>query len=249
MNIGIIGAGEIGGTLIRQYAKAGHKVKMTNASGIEKLRGLAMETGAVPVALADVVKDVNVIVISIPLMKVTELPKNLFDNLPADITVVDTGNYYPMRDGVIEDIELGMPESVWVSNKIQRPVVKAYNNLFYRSLLYAGRAKGDASRVALPVAGDDKQSRDIVSILVGDSGFDAYAYGPLGDSWKQQPGSPVYCTDLTLPQLTASLAKAKKELLPARRELGLKYILSHDSEKWKENVAYNREIYESDLVG
>ena len=247
MKIGIIGAGEIGGTLIRQYTKAGHSVKMVNSSGIEKLRSLATETGALPVTFADVVTDVHVIVISIPLVRMAELPKNLFKNIPAETTVVDTGNYYPMRDGIIEDIENGMPESVWVSNQIQHPVIKAYNNIFYRSLLYSGRTKADASRFALPVAGDDKQSKDIVSVLIDDSGFDALDYGSLQDSWKQQPGSPVYCTDLTLPQLKKSLAKARKELLPERRELGLKYILSHDREQWRENVEYNREIYESEL--
>ena len=51
MKIGIIGAGEIGGTLIRQYSRAGHSVKMANASGTEKLKSLALETGASAVTL------------------------------------------------------------------------------------------------------------------------------------------------------------------------------------------------------
>jgi 8-hydroxy-5-deazaflavin:NADPH oxidoreductase len=72
-------------------------------------------------------------------------------------------------------------------------------------------------------------------------------YGSLQDSWRQQPGSAVYCTDLTLPQLKKSIAKSRKELLPERRELGLKYIMSHDPELWMENVKHNRKIYESDL--
>lgn len=66
MKIGIIGAGQIGGTLIRQYSKAGHDVKMTNSSGIAKLKGLASETGAIAVTLTEVVNDVDVIVVSIP---------------------------------------------------------------------------------------------------------------------------------------------------------------------------------------
>jgi hypothetical protein len=102
-------------------------------------------------------------------------------------------------------------------------------------------------RVALPIAGDDKQSKDLVSILVDDSGFDSLDYGSLEDSWRQQPGSPVYCTDLTLPQLKKSIKKTRKELLPERRELGLKYILKHDPELWMDNVKHNRTIYESDL--
>jgi predicted dinucleotide-binding enzyme len=218
---------------------------MTNASGIEKLKSLALETGASAVALAEVITDVDVIVITIPLIGILALPQHLFKNTSANTTIIDTCNYYPIRDGRIEDIENGMPESVWVSNQLQRPVIKAYNNIFYRSLVHSGLPKSAASRLALPISGDDKQSKDLVSILVDDSGFDSLYCGSLQDSWRQQPGSPVYCTDLTLPQLKKSIEKARKELLPQRRELGLKFILTHDRELWMDNVKYNRIIYES----
>jgi len=247
MKIGIIGAGEMGGTLIRQYSRAAHSVKMANSSGTEKLKSLALETGASAVKLTEVVTDVDVIVITIPLIGILKLPQHLFKNTSASTTVIDTCNYYPIRDGIIEDIEDGMPESVWVSNQLQRPVIKAYNSILYRSLVNSGLPKGAVSRLALPIAGDDKQSKDLVSILVDDSGFDSLDYGSLQDSWRQQPGSPVYCTDLTLPQLKKSIEKARKELLPGRRELGLKFILNHDPELWMDNVKHNRQIYESDL--
>jgi len=248
MKIGFIGAGEIGGTLIRQYSRVGHSVKMANSGGNEKLKSLAAQTGASPVMITDVVSDIDVVVISIPLNAIPKLPKDLFENASPNITIIDTCNYYPIRDGIIKDIEDGMPESVWVSNQIQRPVIKAYNNILYRSLVNSGRPKGVPSRLALPVSGDDKQSKEVVTILVNDSGFDSLAYGPLQNSWRQQPGSPVYCTDLNLIQLKTSIEKAQKELLPERRELGLKYILNHDPERWIEIVKYNRTIYESDLV-
>jgi len=247
MKIGIIGAGEMGGTLIRQYSKAGHSVKMANSSGAEKLKNIALETGASAVTLTEVVTDVDVIVITIPLIGIIKLPQLLIKNTSANTTIIDTCNYYPIRDGIIEDIEDGMPESVWVSNQLQRPVIKAYNNILYRSLVNSGLAKGTTSRIALPISGDDKQSKDLVSILVDDSGFDSLDYGSLQDSWRQQPGSPVYCTDLTLTQLKKSIEKVRKELLPERRELGLKFILKHDPELWMDNVKYNRIIYESDL--
>lgn len=247
MKIGFIGAGEIGGTLIRQYSRAGHNVKMANSSGIEKLKSLALETGASAVKLAEVVTDVDVIVVTIPLIGILKLPQDLFRNTSASTTIIDTCNYYPIRDGRIEDIEDGMPESVWVSNQLQRPVIKAYNNILYRSLVNSGLPRGSASRVALPISGDDKQSKDLVSILVDDSGFDSFDYGSLNDSWRQQPGSPVYCTDLTLAQLTKSSEKVRRELLPQRRELGLKFILKHDPEQWMDIVEYNRIIYESDF--
>ncbi len=247
MKIGFIGAGEMGGTLIRQYSRAGHNVKMANSSGIEKLKSLALETGASAVKLADVVTDIDVIVITIPLIGILKLPQHLFKNTSANTPIIDTCNYYPIRDGIIKDIEDGMPESVWVSNQLQRPVIKAYNSILYRSLVNSGLPKGAAARLALPIAGDNKESKDLVSILVDDSGFDSLDYGSLQDSWRQQPGSPVYCTDLTLSQLKKSIEKARKELLPERRELGLKFILNHDPELWMDAVKYNRIIYESDL--
>jgi 8-hydroxy-5-deazaflavin:NADPH oxidoreductase len=246
MKIGIIGAGQIGATLIRQYTTAGHRVKVANSSGPEKLKSLALETGASPVTLEEVVNDVDVIVITIPLIGILKLPKDLFKKTPADTPIIDTCNYYPIRDGLIEEIENGMPESVWVRNHIQRSVTKVYNSIFYGSLVNSVLPKGTPSRLALPVSGDDKNSKDLASILVNDSGFDSLDSGSLQDSWKQQPGSPVYCTDLTLNQLKKSIAKAKKELLPERRELGLAYIMKH-GEQWRDCVIYNRKIYESVL--
>lgn len=247
MNIGIIGAGEIGGTLVRHYTNAGHQVKITNASGVEKLKNIAKETGASPVGIFDAVSDVDVIVISIPYFAVRNLPKGLFDKVSHDTTIVDTGNYYPIVSGVIQELEDGMNESVWVSRQIGRPVVKAYNSIFYRSLEQSGLPEGHAGRIALPIAGDDKKSKQIVGSLLNDSGFDYYDYGTLEDSWRQQPGSPVYCTDLTLAQVKKSISKSRKEILPERRELGLKHIIDLGAEQWRQLVELNREIYESDL--
>lgn len=247
MNIGIIGAGEIGGTLTRHYTKAGHKVKVANASGIEKLKSLAKETGALPVALADVVTDVDVIVISIPFFAVRNLPKDLFEKVRDDVPIVDTCNYYPIVSGTIQEVVDGMHESIWVTNQIGRPVIKAYNSIFYRSLMHSGLREGDSSRLALPIAGDDRKSKQIVAGLINDSGFDPYDHGSLSDSWRQEPGSPVYCTDLTLEQTKRSLTKARKEVLPKRRELGLKHIMDLGPGRWKELVQLNRQIYESEL--
>jgi 8-hydroxy-5-deazaflavin:NADPH oxidoreductase len=247
MKIGIIGAGEIGATLVRQYTKAGHQVKVTNATGPEKLKALVAETGASAVMVKDVVTDVDVIVVSISSVAVTTLPKDLFKNVPENIPVVDTCNYYPIVSGSIQAVLDGMPESVWVANQIQRPVIKTYNSIFYRSLLHSGLPKGAPSRIALPISGDDKQAKDVVSILVNDSGFDSLDCGSLQDSWRQQPGSPVYCTDLTLAQLKNSIGTAKKEILPERRELGLKSIMSIGPEKWQALVEINRKVYESRL--
>jgi predicted dinucleotide-binding enzyme len=247
MDIGIIGAGEIGGTLARHYTKAGHRVKIANASGIDKLKDIAKETGSSPVELANVGADVDVIVISIPYFAVLNLPSGMFDNVNHNAVIIDTCNYYPVVSGLIQEVVHGMNESVWVARQIGRPVVKAYNSIFYRSLVQSGLPEGHPSRVALSVSGDDKRSKEIVAGLINESGFDSYDQGTLQDSWRQQPGSPVYCTDLTLEQSMRSVSKARKELLPERRELGLKHIIELGAERWRDLVQINRSIYESDL--
>jgi predicted dinucleotide-binding enzyme len=248
MKIGIIGAGQIGGTLIRQFTKAGHKVKMTNSTGPGKLKDLALETGASGVSLMDVVTDVDVIVLTIPMIGILKLPQHLLTNVSTTTAIIDTCNYYPIRDGIIEEVENGMPESVWVSNQLQRPVVKAYNSILAGSLMQSGLSKDSPSRIALPVSGDNKKSKDLVSTLINDSGFDSLDIGNLQDSWRQQPGSPAYCTDLTLTQLKKNIAKAKKEVLPARREIALRFILEQGQKPWIDTVKNNREVYQTDLA-
>jgi len=245
MNIGVIGAGEMGGTLAKHYTRAGHTVKIANRHDVEKLERLALETGAIVTSSAEVVKEVDVLVICVPMKNIPELARHLSGQISSKIIIVDTGNYYPIRDGRIEEIENGLPESVWVSNQLQMPVIKTYNTILYRSLLYSGVNSREARRVALPISGDDKNAKMVVSGLMNDSGFDSWDIGTLQDSWRQQPGSPVYCTDLTLSELKKSVVTARRELLPGRRELGLKYILTHSPQEWKENVEHNREIYES----
>ena len=252
MKIGIIGAGQIGQTLIRQYTRAGHTVKITNASGAEKLKGLVSETGASAVTLTNVVTDLDVLVLSIPMIEIPKLPKELLSDASPDTAIIDTCNYYPIRDGIIEAIENGMPESVWVANQLQRPVIKVYNSIFAGSLIASAAPRSTSTRIALPVSGDDKRAKAVVSGLVDESGFDALDAGSLQDSWRQQPGSPVYCTDLTLAQLERSLKKARREVLPERRELGLALILKQDPalwmDWWVDCVKHNRVIYESELA-
>src|SRR5215213_1063471 len=139
-----------------------------------------------------------------------------------------------------------MPESIWVTNQLQQPVVKAYNSVLAGSLVQAGLPEGSASRIALPISGDDKKSKDMVSTLINDSGFDSLDIGSLEDSWRQQPGSPAYCTDLTLAQLKKNITKAKKEVLAERREIALKFILKQN-QHWMDTVKNNRVVYETDL--
>jgi 8-hydroxy-5-deazaflavin:NADPH oxidoreductase len=196
MEIGIIGAGNIGGALTRRFTAVGHNVKIANSRGPQTLEKLAAETGATPVDVRDAVKGVDVIVVTIPEKHVEDLPKGLFAEVPDSVAVVDTGNYYPrQRDGRIEAIETGTLESEWVERQIGHPVIKAFNNIYAEHLLKNGKPQGAPGRIALPVAGDDERAKQTVMQLIDEIGFQPIDAGGLRDSWRQQPGSPVYAND------------------------------------------------------
>jgi predicted dinucleotide-binding enzyme len=170
MRIGIIGAGNIGGTLARHLAKLGHRVSIANSRGPESLTALAAEIGATPVSVVDAVKAGEVVIVSIPQKAVAELPRGLFANVPGSVVVVDTGNYYPeLRDGRIDAIEGGMLDSRWVAQQLGRPVIKAFNNILAKSLLEKGVPRGTRGRIALSVAGDSSDAKSAVLRLVDES--------------------------------------------------------------------------------
>lgn len=212
MKIGIIGAGQIGGTLTRRLTTLGHEVFVANSRGPETLARLGAETGATPVSATDAARLGELVVVTIPEARVRDLPQDLFARTPAGVPVVDTGNYYPrQRDGRIDEIENGMPESRWVERQIGRPVIKAFNNIAARSLMERGRPAGAPDRIGLPVAGDDPAAKWIVMQLVDQLGFDAVDAGGLDESWRQQPGTPVYVKDLTAEGVRRALSQASRE--------------------------------------
>jgi hypothetical protein len=218
MKIGIIGAGQIGSTLTRRLAALGHQVLVANSRGPASLSELARATGATAVTAEEAARGVEVVVVTIPLKNVPQLPKSLFADLPKGAAVVDTCNYYPrQRDGRIAAIEAGLPESRWVESELGRPVIKAFNNIYARHLSELGRPKGAPGRIALPVAGDDAAAKAVVMRLIDALGFDPVDAGGLDESWRQQPGSPVYSRDFDADGVRRALAEASPGRTPAWR--------------------------------
>lgn len=216
MKIGIIGIGYIGKTLVRKLS-AEHTVLMANSRGPDSLKELAEETGAAAVTSQEAVKGVDVVILSVPLAKVPQM-KEIFAHAAPEIVVADTSNYYPGRDGSIEALDTGQVESLWVSEQVGQAVVKAWNNIFWGSLMTKGKPKGAEGRVALSVAGDDAKAKEIVMGLVEETGFDAIDLGSLEDSWRQQPGTPGYCNDLGAEELRHALANADRASAPGTRD-------------------------------
>lgn len=243
MKFGIIGAGTIGSIISKKLVKNGHDVKVADARGIEHLEG--KELAGTPVLIEDVITNIEVLIISLPL---TALPsiRNIIEQVGEEVIVVDTSNYYPSRDQKIAEIENGMVESDWVSNQLGKPIIKAFNNLLAHTLENEGTPEGTSGRIAMAIAGNDVSQKQIIMNVVNQLGFDTVDSGSLSDSWRQQPGTPAYCTELTKEELTKALEKANKEKAPFLRDKVIeKLSASNFPLANKDIVNMNREIYNS----
>ncbi|MBB5782772.1 NADPH-dependent F420 reductase [Nonomuraea jabiensis] len=190
--LGLIGSGMIGGTVARLAVAAGIDVVLSNSRGPETLADLVAELGehATAATPAEAARAGDLVVATIPL--------HAYDRLPAaDLagkTVIDTMNYYPDRDGDIPELSGGTLTSTAL---VQRHlagahVVKAFNNIDFHRLLTLARPAGVPDRSALPVAGDDEGAKAQVARLLDALGYDAVDIGTIADSWRIQPGTPVY---------------------------------------------------------
>lgn len=218
MKIGVIGTGSMGGVIIRKLRAANHDLKIANSRGAESLKEFATEVGAKAVEIEDVVEDVDVVFLAIPNKNLPELPQGLFEKVKPGTVAIDTLNYYPFRDGLIDDLENGIVESEWVSKLINYPVVKSFNTMFAHSMIRNEPSSGSGQRVALPISGDESKSKEVVAKLIDSIGYDPVDVGSIAESWRQQAGSPIYCTDLTKKEILYWCPKTKRDLLAERRE-------------------------------
>jgi len=223
MKIGIIGAGTIGETLAKKLSKNGHQIFIANSRGPHTI-GFTDNEGIKAVELRDVTKNVDLVIISIPFAKVAELPKDLFSELDKNVPVIETTNYFPFRDGLIEELENGKPHSEWVSEQIGRPVVKAINNIVTHSFRKYGQPSETPGRIALTVSSDKEEWKKIAFQIIDETGFDSFDAGTIADSWRQQPGSPPYCTDLTIDEMKDTIVKSDKKQTIINREISTQKI-------------------------
>jgi 8-hydroxy-5-deazaflavin:NADPH oxidoreductase len=213
VKIGIIGAGFIGGTLTRRLAELGHEVKVSNSRDPETLAELAAETGATAVWAADAATDADLVILSIPQKNVPDLAPGIVSAARPGAPIIETNNYYPkQRDGLIAAIEAGQTESSWVAEQINaEPVYKVFNGIYWKRLLENGLPRGTEGRIALPIAGPEGPAKKIVFDLIDELGFDPVDGGTLEESWRQQPGTPVYGKDFPAGATIAALAEASPE--------------------------------------
>ena len=242
MRFGSIGAGSIGSIISKKLVKNGHDIKIADARGMEHLEG--KDIAGTPVPVENAIKDIEVLIISLPTKAIPSI-RNIINQVGEEVIIVDTSNYYPFRDDKIEEIENGMVESVWVSNQLGRPVIKAFNNLLAYTLENEGTCEDSSGRIAMAVAGNDPAQKQVVMDVVNELGFDVVDSGSLSDSWRQQPGTPAYCTELTRDELTKALKKANKEKAPLSRDKVIENFAQEKDVEFshKDVVNLNREIY------
>lgn len=245
MKIGILGTGHIGEVLVPRLSAAGHEVKVANSRGPETINTDILVNGARPVTAEDAASGVDVVILSIPLIRIPDMAP-LISALPEDTVVIDTSNYYPSRDDHIAAIDEGQVESLWVADQLGRRIAKAWNAISSPSFADKDKPAGDPDRIAILIAADRDEDRRVTMTLVDDTGFDAVDAGSLAESWRQQPGSPVYCTDLQRDEILPAIAAAEKERLPKRRDIVGQIIAERFGSVYPDGdqlVRINRTIY------
>lgn len=202
MRIGIIGVGNIGGTLARHFVRVGHELAVSNSRGPETLGDLVAELGerARAVTPQEAVEFGEIVAVSVPFGRYRELPAVGAEGK----VVIDTNNYYPNRDGHFEELDSDLTTSSELLQAHMRSarVVKAFNAIYFAHLRDLGRSAGDPERIAIPISGDDEEAKRTVAELIDEIGFDAVDMGTLAEGGRRhQPGTPVYTADLQAPKL------------------------------------------------
>jgi predicted dinucleotide-binding enzyme len=204
LKIGIIGTGEIGGTLARLWVAAGHEV-LVSSRHPDQLKGLAAALG--PRARVGTPRDAavfgEVVVVSVPYGALPQVGHDLKAELAGKI-VLDTCNPYPSRDG-----EMAV-EARRLSTGVADPqflpgvrLVRAFNAINSGDLASEAHRAGEP--IAIPLAGDDAQALAVAQRLVRDAGFAPVVVGPLSRAREFDVGTSVYTRLLTAPQLRQAL--------------------------------------------
>lgn len=243
MKIAVIGAGAIGGNLARRLSNAGHEVLIADARGPEVVASEVLEAGVLAVEIDAAVQGRDVIVLSVPFSVQPDLA-TLVATASEETVIVDTSNYYPFMMGPVVAVDNGQVESEWSQEKLRRPIVKAWNAALAATQQTQGLPKGSPNRIAIPVAADSAEARAAVMQLVDDTGFDPFDAGVIAESWRQQPGTPAYCTELGLEELGKALAAAEKHKAPATRDRLMEHFGSlNETPSREETVAINRSAH------
>lgn len=208
MKIGIIGAGFVGRGVAKQAIKAGHQVMLSNSRGPQTLFSLKPMIGCETGTATEAAIFGEIVIIAVPLTAIGQLPVAEL----AGKAVIDAVNYYPERDGQVAELDQQTTTtSEYLAGFLpQSKITKAFNAIQMTDLETDGLPAGDPERRALPLAGDDKATKQIIISLYDAFGFDAVDAGALSEGWRFQRAMPSYCVRMTKAELEGVLAQARR---------------------------------------
>jgi predicted dinucleotide-binding enzyme len=204
LKIGIIGAGRIGGALGEHWVKAGHEVMLASRHP-ENLKDLAARLG--PRARVGTPRDAaafgDVVLVSVPYGAVPQVGRDYAAEMRGKI-VLDTTNPFPARDGAVAEEARKKGTGAAVLEHLPGVrAVRAFNTI--PAGVLRGEANRSGERVAVPLAGDDREALEIASRLVKDAGFEPVVVGPLSRAREFDPGTSVFGRGLTARELRQQL--------------------------------------------
>ena len=213
IRIGVIGAGNIGGTIGTLWVRNGHEVMFASRHP-ETLASMVSELG--PKAKAGTPEEAitfgEAVFIAVPYKAYPDLAKDVGSALKGKI-VLDAGNATQKRDGALYDE--AQANGIGATSAKYFPgarIVRAFNAANYKVFAKEGAEGGKdraGGRMAIPIAGDDPEALKVAETLVRDAGFDPVVVGPLKDADKFAMGSPGFGHDVTAPELRVKLGLKK----------------------------------------
>jgi len=152
----------------------------------------------------------EIILVAIPFVNYQQLPTDLLSNK----IVLDTMNYYPDRDGHMEQLDSYQTTTseLVAQHLCKSKIVKVFNAILARDILKDAKPNDKTNRRALPIAGNDDLAKQTVYELINQVGFDYIDVGELSESWRFERAKPAYCVPLNLDQLKHALSKADRQL-------------------------------------
>ena len=204
--IGVVGSGNIGGTIGSLWVKNGHKVLFSSRHPeelkglIEKLGPLA-QAGSVPQAIAFG----QVVFVAVPYKALPDIGRDNAAALKGKI-VLDACNATAARAGPELAAE-AEKNGIGVTSQKYLPgtrLVRAFNTMSYK--IFAEDANRPDPKLAIPIAGDDQEAVRVAAQLVRDAGFDPVVVGKLVDARRFQTGTPGYGQRVSAAELRQKLS-------------------------------------------
>jgi predicted dinucleotide-binding enzyme len=188
MQIGIVGAGNVGSTLGSGWSKAGHKIIFgSREPNSQKLRELTRSIGATAGSNQDAA-EADVVVLTIPWPATKDAVSGL--KLAGKIVVDVTNPILPDLSGLELGTNTSGAERVAQWAKGAR-VVKAFNTVGFNVMAHPKFRDGSA---VMFYCGDDAEAKKAAHQLAADLGFDPHDAGPLTQARYLEPFAMLWIT-------------------------------------------------------